>query len=187
MTKPSKKITIDQSWNLGFAITAVVILSTVIIMHTEPAAAETKSDEPVQRLTQLQFDALMAPYYSAPQLQISEKDSPFTALVKRLTSAAIDELRNNAVEIDENAALSIAQLIQRGATKLLDDGDTEAKTLAAESKVRAIISSILSYGRHVKGPRSAATFGNTRELIQVDRNCFQKAFFSFCPCYPFCL
>jgi hypothetical protein len=186
MTKPSKKIDIGHPGNLGFALTSAVVLLVAIFMHTEQAAAQTESDESVQRLTQLQFDALMAPYYSAPQLEISPSDSPFVALVKRLTSAAIDELRENAVEIDENAALSIAQLIQRGAKKLLDDGDTEAKTTSAESKVREFVSSILSYGKHVKGPRSARMPKGAKELVQVDRNSFQKAFFSFCPCYPFC-
>jgi hypothetical protein len=186
MTKPSKKIDISHPGNFGIALASAVVLSAAIFMHTEQAAAQTESDESVQRLTQLQFDAFMAPYYSAPQLEIKPSDSTFVAVVKRLTSAAIDELRKNAVEVDENAALSIAELIQTGAMRLLDDGGTEAKTTSAESKVREFVSSVLSYGKHVKGPKSARMPSGANELIQVDRKSFQKAFFSFCPCYPFC-
>jgi hypothetical protein len=169
----------------ALCISAVMLILAIPNM-TSGAAADGLSDADTARLTQMQIDALRTPYYSHTYLDTSPDESAFVKLVKEMTSVAINELKEEAVVMDLQAAEKIAKLIQNGASNIVAEGSSLVSITAAESKIKDFTKLILEHSDRVVAPRSAIMPKGGSELIEVHRNAFYMALRLFCPCYPFC-
>jgi hypothetical protein len=165
------------------AATLIIAISITFL----GSAADSPTATETARLTQMQIDALRTPYRSHPYLATGPGDAPLVALVKEMTSAAIDQLKTEgAVVVDPEAAEEIAKLIQKGAGTIVAVGASDASIADSESKIKEFAKSMLEHGDHVIGPKSAVVSKDGNELVEVHRNAFYIALRSFCPCWPFC-
>jgi|SRR5208282_2424446 len=164
------------------AVTAIVAMLAMI----PGSEADSLTDAENARLTQMQIDALRTPNDSHPYLAISRDDSEFAALVKEMTAVVIDELNKDAALIDFQAAEEIAKLIQNGARNILANGASPDTIASAESQIQKFAKSVLVYGDHVIGSKSAKTPKNGNEVVEIHRSAFDVALHLFCPCWPFC-